>query len=318
MKYHVIIKNINDDSQIQTVVNAYNSKEAHEKANALKSNATDVIRVYAILTHDNGDINTYALYRASIQVATISAKKAMCNGGTDTQRTIYNSLSVCNYKAGINTENNGGTDYLLELISRMDHDSQEYVSCAYEGLLTGLCDKLSIDDCYHNAYIYINKYIMSQRSATMHEISTEYITDNDGELIAINNYVAKIINGGDRYIPCDSGIMDSETAELLGSVLREAIAILNARQKQIVKYIALGYSQRAVAEKMKYKDVSSVAQHLQAIRKKVFDYIENNASEFLSLIDEMSVKTAKTDRHKNNAKRMRIYRERKKAEKIKQ
>lgn len=314
MKYHVIIKST-DGTETKAVVTACNSKQAHENARTLASDESDVIRVYALLTDSNGQINTYALYRAAIQIATVSAQKAMYNGGTDTQRTIYNSLSVCNYKAGLHDENVAGMDYLIELIARMDHDAQEYVAYAYEGLLQGLSDNVSIEECYHKAYIYINKYIMTQRSASIREISTEYITDNDGEIVAINAYIARIINGGDRYIPCDSGIMDSEMADRLGAVLNKAFNTLFDSQKRVVKYLACGYSQRATAEKLHFSNVARVNEMLVNIRKKVLEYIQENATEFLPLIDEISVKTAKTDRHKNNAERMREYRKRKKTEK---
>lgn len=313
MNYTVLARKNDGTDVLIGCVNAINTKQAHEKVDK-KDGIT--IRVYPTTTDVNGNIITYNVVRGALQVATISAKKTVGRtGGTDTQRRIANELVSVNIRAGADGAEQYGAEYVLDMISNTSHDSQDIYSCAEQGILTAIHDGADIVEQYRNAYLCINKHIMKQRGATARECSLEYTRESGGDIVPINSYIARIINGGERYTPFDDGIIDTETAERLGTVLSSASALLTPRQKDIVKYIGCGYSQRRTAERLNIKSVKTVAEHLTSIRKKYLDYITENAPEFLPLINSAQVgeTTKKAHRNKHNAEYYREYRARKKA-----
>lgn len=312
MKYTVFTRKNDGTDVLMGCVNAINTRDAHEKADK-KDGIT--IRVYPTTTDVNGNIITYNVVRGALQVATISAKKTVDRtGGTDTQRRIANELVGVNIRAGADGAEQYGAEYVLNMISNTSHDSQDIYSCAEQGILTAIHDGADIVEQYRNAYLYINRHIMKQRGATARECSLEYIQKSGGDIVPINAYIARIINGGERYTPFDNGIIDTETAERLGTVLSGASALLTPRQKDIAKYIGYGYSQRQTAERLNIKSVATVNEHLTRIRKIYLEYITENAPEFLHIIKGIQVNDTATKRNTNrhNADYYKAYRARKK------
>lgn len=317
---YTIIYTHADGTKTTAHTNASNPKQAHENASTNANGAT--VRTYPTTQDNNGDIIAYNVLRGALQIAKKSAEKATANGGTDTQFRIANELTGANAKAGTDGAEKYGANYVLDLIARLSADSQDIFSCAYGGILQAIADGAPIDEQYHAGYLSINAHIMAQRAASQKECSTEYIEADGGALVAINTYMARIIKNGERYTPIESGAMDAQTAERLGAAISASIAALTPRQKDIVKCVAIGLSQRQTAEKLHIKNGATIELHLQNIRKKVLEYFTENATEFLPLINGEKVQSAKADRHadtperrKANAEKQRRYRERKKAEK---
>lgn len=309
MNYTVIARKNDGTDVLIDYVNAINTREAHEKAD--KKDGVS-IRVYPTTTDDDGNIITYNVVRGALQVATISAKKTVTRtGGTDTQRRIANELISVNIRAGAESAEQLGVKYVLDMISDTSADTQDIYSCAEEGILTAIRDGADIVEQYRNAYLYINRHIMKQRGATARECSLEYIQESDGDIVPINAYIARIINGGERYTPFDNGIIDTKTAERLGAVLSNASALLTPRQKDIVKYIGYGYSIADIAERLNIKSKGTISEHLTRIRVKTLEYFTSNAPEFLYMIDGAKVNAA-AQKRKRNAEYYRDYRAKRK------
>lgn len=312
MNYAVFTRKNDGTDVLIGYVNAINTKQAHEKVDK-KDNIT--VRVYPTTTDVNGNIIAYNVVRGALQVATISVKKTVDRtGGTDTQRRIANELISVNIRAGADGAEQYGAGYVLDMISNISHDSQDIYSCAEGGILTAIHNGADIVEQYRNAYLYINRHIMKQRGATARECSLEYTRESGGDIVPINSYIARIINGGERYTPFDDGIIDTETAERLGAALSSASALLTPRQKDIVKYIGRGCPQRQTAERLNIRSVATVAEHLARIRKIYLEYITENAPEFLYIIKGTQVNNTVTKRNTNrhNAEYYRDYRARKK------
>jgi len=325
MLYTIIITNA-DNTTATATTNATNAKQAHEYAETIaKSGAT--IRVYPTTQDNDGNVIVYGLLRGALMVAKKSAEKTLSrDGGTKTQQTIASELISANARCGMSNAEKLGVSYVLDTIAKLSQDSNDIFSCAYNGMFDAMQRGADIVEQYHNGYIEINRYIMAQRSASQKEVSTEYILESGGHLVAINTYIARIIKSGDRYTPIDSNTMDSVTADELGNILANASALLTPRQKEIVSLVTRGYSQRKIMELLHIKTVSTINQHLDNIRKIYAEYIHENAPQFDSIIKiaEINAKkqTHRTDRHakteerrKANAEKQRRYRERKKAEK---
>lgn len=316
MLYTIIYTNENGETRTAHI-NANNAKQAHEQAAQNANGAT--VRTYPTTQDEHGNIISYNVLRGALQAAKRSAEKATANGGTDTQFRIANELTGANAKAGADGAEQYGEAYILDLTARLSADSQDIFGYAYSGILTAINEGKDISEQYHAGYLSINAYIMKQRAATAYETSTEFIEESGGALVAINSYIARIINNGERYTPMDGGTMDAETAERLGAALSGASIALTPRQKDIAEYIGRGLSQKQVAEKMYIKNVATVNEHLTRIRKIYLEYFTENAPEFLYIIKGAEVKADKVDRHKksnrHNAEYYRAYRARKKAEK---
>ena len=309
MNYTVLARKNDGTDVLMGCVNAINTREAHEKVDK-KDGIT--IRVYPTTTDVNGNIIAYNVVRGALQVAAISAKKTVDRtGGTDTQRRIANELISVNVRAGADGAEQYGAGYVLDMISNTSPDTQDIYSCAEQGMLTAIHDGADIAEQYHNAYLYINKYIMAQRGATARECSLEYTRESGGDIVPINAYIARIINGGERYTPYDDGIINAETAERLGAVLASASALLTPRQKDIVKYIGYGYSIADIAERLGIKSKGTIAEHLTRIRSKMLEYFANNAPQFLYMIDGAKVNAA-AQKKKRNAEYYREYRAKRK------
>lgn len=318
MKYTIIIMHA-DGNETRKSTDAHNSKQAHEWAQQFATDGA-TIRAYPTTQDENGNINAYAVLRGALQVAKKSAEKT--EGVTDTQQRMINELKSANAKAGKPEAEELGAGYLLDLCARMGADSQDYFGYAYKGILEAIDNGADITEQYHNAYLSINAYVMKQRSATTHELSTEYIEANGGTLVSITTYIARIINNGERYTPTDdNATMDAETAERLGEALSNAMIALTPRQKEIIKLVARDKSQRDIASALNIKNVATVNEHLTHIRAKVLEYFTENAPEFLTIIDGAKVNATNTkrntDRHtkknRHNADYYREYRARKKA-----
>lgn len=313
MLYTIIYTHENGETRTAHI-NASNAKQAHEQAAPNANGAT--VRAYPTTTDEHGDIIAYNVLRGALQVAKRSAEKATANGGTETQFRIANELTGANAKAGADGAEQYGAAYILDLTARLSSDSQDIFGYAYSGMLTAINDGADISEQYHAAYLSINAYIMKQRAATEYETSTEFIEESGGALVAINSYIARIINNGERYTPADSGEMDAETAARLGAALSGAAVALTPRQKDIAEYIGRGYSQRQTAEKLHIKNVATVNEHLSRIRAIYLDYFTANAPEFLYIIKGAQVNATANKRNKNRhgAEYYRAYRARKKAE----
>lgn len=314
----IIITNA-DGTTTTIYTNVPNATTAHKDAKSYVKDGASV-RVYPTTQDGNGKINAFEVMRGALQVAKISAEKTLIRtGGTETQQRIANELTSANARAGKTEAERLGATYILDTIARLSPDAQDIYACAYDGILSAISKGANIAEQYHNAYIAINKHTIALRKATERELSTEYITASGKQIVALSSYIARIVKNNERYTPIDNNTMDAVTADKLGAVLSAAAVALTPRQKEIVILTARGYSQRQICSKLNIKSVSTVNEHITHIRKKILDYIAENAPEFLTLIKSAQVNATnernanKNKRNKHTAEYYREYRARKKA-----
>ena len=305
----IVITETADGKTLTSTITATSAREAHE---VTEKPDGSIVRIYA----DTADADGYGIMRGALSVARRCADRT--NAGTDTQKRILDDLNTANGKAS----NSGSAVYLFSLLGKMGADAQDYHAKAYEAIIQSMARGESIDEQYHNAFIAVNTHIMKSRSASKAECSTEYIQDCNGDIISLGTFTARLLNADDRYTPTENNDLTAEEAEHLGRVLSECYSRMTATQKQIVRYLAKGYSQKRIAEKMG-RARETVKDHIDIIRKKTFDHITETAPEFLALVDVVGLTEKRTDRHtdkskskhaERNAEYCRQYRERKKLE----
>lgn len=233
----------------------------------------DDIAVYPMTVSATGEKIGYNIIRGALQAAYSVAKKALDNGGTDTQRQISDNLRIANKKASMKGVLEMGDCYLLDIIHDMHHDAVEYVGHAQLAIIDAIDHGQSIMGQYHSAYLAINAYIASQRTATAREVSTEYLQSVGGDLIPIDRYIAKIISDADGYIPAYSNTIDADLQARLYRALSGAMDTLTPRQKQVAKLSALHYSNRQIAEMLHVKSWGTISDHIKKIQKRTYDHI---------------------------------------------
>ncbi len=327
MKYVVSITATDGKMHLETI-DGRNPVEAHQLANQYATSGA-TIRVYPDTTTAAG------LARGAVQVAGRTAKNAVQHGGTDTQWKIWQEMRCIVARIDGAEE----AERIMEVMADYSADTQDFVMQAMQGLVEAREGGQPIDAQYHAAYLSPNRLVHSQKAASASEVSIEYIRDGGGDLVAYTTAIARIISGSSKWTPTDGEGMDAATAARLGKALHEAIATLQPVQRDIIKLLAAGYSQRQVAAKLE-RGLSTVARHIALIRAKVADYIAQNAPDFADKIhaesrvesgkveaamqssnvtakgrtEEAQQRKAAADKA-TQAARAKAYRERKKAEK---
>lgn len=335
MLYHVYTTHTHTDAdgnEQQTTkhitLDAHSAAAVHALFAAERASGAQV-KVYADTATPDG------LMLAAFSVAHKSAKKSTERGGNDTQWRIRNALDGIAHGLHLTAGLVAPGEYIADKLPDAHADAQEFVQCAAVGIMyghshngraiDGMEQGADVPEQYHAGYAAVNRYISAQRAATERELSTEYIVDGGGDIVAINAAIACIIRGGEKWIPSEGGGMDAETAARLGAAITAACKGLSKVQQDTARMIAAGYSMRQAAAKLR-RNVRTIEAHAANIRAKIAAYIRDNAPEFAHLIDSAAVNAAAARqgerrtaegaaREKSNAaERMRRYRERKAAE----
>ena len=364
MLYAIIIMttdaNTNTTNTTTATIEAASAKEAHEHVIAVtaKANGADV-RVYPSLIGNDGTMSDIGIMRGALLVARRTAANAIKRGGGNVGVDVDGATTAARAKAAataartaanthagvinrmfamfgeLNAANarcNGATTAarIDAVVNEYSQDTREYFAIAAAALVNGVMEHgADIVECYHGAYLALNKYLSGERAATMHEISTEYIVDGGGDIVAYNTAVASIIRGGDKWTPTDGGTMDAATAARLGNAIAAAAAVVTPTQKRIVELVARGYSLRQIAD-MTGRNAATVKRNMDIARDKIAAAMAGG--EFVSLIDNArtaaAAKAAKVSTairsesgaarkaasdKATQAARARAYRERKKA-----
>lgn len=321
MNYKAIITTTNehDTRTIFANINAPSAMDAHTVAASMPVPSGDrVINVYP----DTNDID--GLVYGALFVARRTAANAIIRGGNDTQRRIDAEFRAINARCV-----GGDAARVMRVIRDYSHDTQDMFDVA----CLGVCDAHirnagNIIEQYHAAFLEMNRYVKSTKTAENNELSIEYIIGGGGEIVSISTAISTIIYGGDSWTPTACGEMDADTAARLGDVLHAGLNMVTGRQREVAKLLAIGYGRAAIARKL---DVSepTITRHISMIKGTVKGYIESNAPEFLQLIRkydvEGEVKAANANNRRTdegnaakkakNAEYCKAYRARKKAEK---
>lgn len=276
MKYIIYTTtNTTDGNQTtaRKTVNATDARTARMHIDAHTPNGATV-RVYP---HTGTDVG---IMRGAVMVARRTAINAIKRHGTETQYRIEREFAAINARlVGAETPERVNT-----VISTYSPDTQDFYSIALLGLQEGKAAGLSIPEQYSVAYRALNAHIHSLNAATEYELSTEFLTDGGGDLVAINTAIASIIRGGDKWTPTDGGEMDAATAARLGAAIADAMRTVTPTQRKIAELLGRGYSQRKIAEKTE-RDLRTVSRNIAIMRDKITTYMRDNASEFVHMID---------------------------------
>lgn len=326
MRYAIITKTADGETNIVKYVDALNAKTVF--ASMDENGAEDEKTLVIPCTVDkNGNADAYGIFKCAVQVATKASKRMLDFAPTDTQRRIANELSVINAKIGASAEaENFGASYVLTLLSQASADTQDFTDIAINSVTDSVSKKMSLYEQYHNAFLAINAENSKLKTRRIKEVSTEYITDNDGQIVALSSQIARILRSDEKYTPSASSELSADNVEKIGNAFKAFAPTLTERQKTIFSLTARGYSQRQIQEKLKFKAIRTVTDHLCKIRVAFIAYAEQNAPDILTLVNIKEVhadnKKRNADKHINNdkrkkanAERMKKYRERKKAEK---
>lgn len=251
---------------------------------------------------------------------------------TNVQDIIYSDLrrisaALAEYLSNVNSyvveQSEQAAAFIYEKIAAADSATQDYFSVAVVTALEQT--ELLITDSAEQAadvatYIYaaLNKYTYGERTNNAKNVSTEFITDNGGNLVSFGTAAASILHKGDKWTPTAAAEMTAEQAAALGRALAAAFDTLTPTERKVTECLVNGLSQRQTAAKIGVKSVGTIGKHVAKIRAAYTDYIENNAAEFMTIIDGVNVRRTAADIKKaenaNAAERMRRYRERKAAE----
>lgn len=349
-KYHVYAVNETENSRIFThavTIDAKTIADAHKAAAERLPHAeqiavyTDTAAAYGIMlaavsvaakcalravTGYGGGKDAPKDAKAARKAEDKAQHKAEQGGGTSTQWRLANELQSARAMIDANDETTAGEKYAAAVVERLSADAQDLVSAAYAAIIE--CDSTDAHEKHRAAYKAVNAAIHAEHKRHEKEVQTEYIQDGGGDLIAINRYIARIINGGERFTPTDGGEMDSETAGRLGDALTAALRTLSNRQRTIAAYIARGYSYVDIAAKVHVASVATIAEHIRKMRVDIAAYFAENAAEFMPIIADATAAaqaqadSRRADRHTDASKaaakatqaaRAKAYRERKKA-----
>lgn len=275
MEYVITITTTDADGNAvitENIITATDARTAHTIASAGKPNGA-IIRVYPSTATAAG------IMRGAVMVGRRTAINAIKRQGTPTQHRIEREFAAINARlVGAETP-----ERIAAVMADYSADTQDFYSVALEGLQEGKAAGKNIAEQYHGAFLHLNHFIQSQRAATDYEISTEFITDGGGDIVAYNSAVGRIIHGGEKWTPADGGNMDAATAAHLGAAIADAVRIVSPTQRRIAELLARGYSQRQIAEKTG-RELATVNRNIAIMRGKIAEYIREHSPEFVQLI----------------------------------
>lgn len=198
----------------------------------------DDMTIYAAATMQNGNGGTgtqnlrYALYSGARAVS-ITPNGAKCN---------HRDGGICNIIQDLlHTA-------IYELYNYADEDIETQYSMAYKAV---------------NKYLYNNSNIGKGGKG----YKTLYIEDANGDIVNVNRAINIILRGNERneFFPTTDD--ESDDANLI--IINNIISKCRDRQKNIIKYLSYGYSQKQIAEKLGCSQ-QNVAARIKDIRKIAF------------------------------------------------
>ena len=313
MKYIVVSTMIDGTTSTRTVDYEY-MRQVYDAVARMRLDSEmefESIRVY----HDLSSVD--GLCRAALAIAHTVAKKTIDHGScTATQIAIDTALRIACARVASAGEH-ATAEYIGEVVKSMNHDAQDFYGYAMEGLQATKGQPVA--ERYRAGYIRLNRHIHSQRAATAHELSTEFIIDGGGDIVSIGTAIGSILRGTDKYTPTPSARLDNASARKLCVTLAAAVNQLTPTQKDIVRLMGNGYSMRQIAVKLG-RNEATIREHAANIRKRIAAYFAANAPE---MVDNKAVQTsickAETDsaamaNKSKSAEYYRAYRARKAAE----
>lgn len=266
---------------------------------------------------DNGERKAAAAKaaaKASKQTAAANVNATQTAIDSDLRRITAATLAALCDNAALDVDS-----YIFEHIATANAHTQDFFSVCTLAALEAANAHATQAEKAAAIYKAANAYTYASKAAAARDVSTEWIIDGGGDLVAFGTAAASILKGGERWTPTAAANMDTETAAALGETLAAAYATLSPTERKIAMLIVTERTQEQIAAALGYANKSTVCRKIAAIRKAYMDYITANAPQFVGIIRNAETKAAaaaaKRGHDKTQAERMRRYRERKAAAK---
>ena len=259
MKYYIVYSAKSSKSILRTeTITADNIRQAREIANGQKQ-AGEIVKTYNTLT----DNNEFALQEAALEIVKRTTANMIQREGGDIQFKLYNQCRIKNIT---------------------DADVLDCISVATLALLEN--SNGDIVDTYKQAYKALNKYLRDNKQINLSVTAqrTVYIEDIKGDIINVNQDIAKIIKDSDYYIPQADGEIDYIKLKNLRQILVDIMKDFTPLQKQVIKLLAHGNSIRQIADKM-HRHPSTIHQHKIEAQKKALIKHPNGIGDILKALN---------------------------------
>lgn len=267
------------------------AKAAHEHAEqtaAVRGMTAAVVRVYYSIVDADGELCPYGMERAALYVAKKTIQNATKRGGRENEYIMERELCAATARAAMRDDDTS----INEIVAEYGQDTRDMYSAAMVGLAEGYATKNgesyrgilnggNTESAYHAAFLALNGYVQSLRTASAAECSTEYIMDGHGDLISIGTAMARLLRQGDKYAPVDGGNMDAETAAKLGARLSAVFGTLSPVQADIVRRLSRGMSMSDIARQTG-RNKSTISRNVAIIRARFAEGLKGTQFEVMN------------------------------------
>lgn len=278
-----------DNVQQYITVTACNLADAYKQAELHKLyNTADNVTVYPLI-ENNGTTDINALLYGAVWVAkkvvTIASEHNADN------KPLY--MAMCELK-GLNGQLSNNTQLtantvFTDILPTRSQDCNEYVAIA----LTALQAKQNCKNIvernnarFDNAFKELNAYFYKARKQS--NTSIQYIVEQGGDIVTLSEYTNAFLNCAELLTVAQGYYSDNAQIKELQAVFAELARKVNPTQKRIIGYLVKGYRPSQIAQKMQYKTVQTVLNHIDRIAVLTAEIIDSEHKTLVPLIDSVN------------------------------
>ena len=291
-KFNAFITTTNGDTTATQIVSylAKSKVEAYQWAEQEYPNAS--IRVYTATTTLNGKPNAVGIAIEANDVVRAVSSRLVEQVQQDWRWDIYKGVrrgSIKNYKEhlgnspqvvnevdfdGLSRDEQIVAEQLLDT-SYLPDDAQDLVSVARCAIAQAIAQGKNSQGIRSAAFTAVNAYIDQWRAIVDSTTPLDYFVETeDGEVVNIRKDINKLFTEQFAYSQENmQEVAKQGKRARLRTAVKLAIANLTSTRRDIAKLLALGYSQRGIAEKMG-RNVATVNGHIAVIRQTIVDTFE--------------------------------------------
>jgi len=317
-KFNAYITNTNDDTTATNAVSyfAKSKVEAYQWAEKEYPNAS--IRVYTSTTTLDGKPNPVGIAIEANDVVRAVSSRLVEQVQQEWRWDIYKSVRrqcISNYKKtlGTSTQVVNEVDFdelakdeqrVAEVLldtSYLNDDAQDLLSVARCAIAMAIADGKNSQAQRSAAFTAVNAYIDQMRAVQVSTVPLDYYVETeDGEVVNVRKDINRLFTEAFAYSPNMQEVDKQGKRARLRAAVKLAIANLTSTRRDIAKLLALGYSQRGIAEKMG-RSVSTINGHIAVIRQTITDTFETYGFNDL-LPKNLDIEKVKKQAHNANAK----------------
>lgn len=215
-------------------------------------------------------------------------------------------------------------EIIQKALSACTYGFHDYVQLACTGIMDGMKERATIDACYSMGYKRISAYTYSLRSASQHEISTEYVVDANMQIISMSALTASIVKKGQNTVSMqDNAILGSSEVLHLVNRIHDVYVKCNTTQRRIINVLRANLNIDLTYEQIAHKlslDKTTIRDNIMKIRAMFNDVIPESTTIHINHYDVLESERKRKEREikkyenqkKTQAERARRYRENKK------